>query len=81
MAHYNKVVEKRGIGMITRIGIVSGDILNLLENQNRPMHLKDFDTQLQYPSAMILMSIGWLAREGYVRLEEEKEEDFLVSQI
>ena len=55
--------------MITKIGIVSGEILTILERMNRPMSIKSFESFLDEPSEMILMSIGWLAREGYIHLE------------
>ncbi|MFH1359966.1 MAG: winged helix-turn-helix domain-containing protein [Candidatus Omnitrophota bacterium] len=65
--------------MITRIGIVSGEILMVLEKQNRSIRLKEFSEFVNHPPEMILMSIGWLAREGYVQVKEE--EDYIVSRI
>lgn len=56
--------------MVTQIGIVAGEILTILEEVNRPMSLKSFQNYLDETSLdMIMMSIGWLAREGYIHIE------------
>ncbi len=56
--------------MITKIGIVTGEIWQLLEN-NGSMHIKDINSRLKRPEFLILMGLGWLAREGHIVLEEE----------
>ncbi len=56
--------------MITRIGIVSGDIWHYLDRDGKftvEMMVKD----LKHDKNLILMSLGWLAREGHVLLVEK----------
>lgn len=54
--------------MITEIGIVSGEILNLLEEKKIPVSIDEIKSHLDEPMDVIYMSIGWLIREGYVRV-------------
>ena len=54
--------------MITRIGITAGDIWHLLERQGK-VSLNDIVNSIDAPREIVLMSIGWLAREGHVVLE------------
>lgn len=63
--------------MIMKIGIVAGEIWHLLDNKG-PTLLSVIIKDLDQPSDVILMSIGWLAREGHVRLETIGS-DFTVS--
>ncbi len=63
--------------MITKIGIVAGEIWQLLES-NGTVSIKDIKSKLDRAESLILMSIGWLSREGHVLLEE-KANDFKVS--
>lgn len=63
--------------MITKIGIVAGEIWQLLET-NESMSLKDINSKLDKPEHLILMSLGWLSREGHILLDKEGE-DFKVS--
>lgn len=62
--------------MITQIGIVAGEIWQLLDN-NAIMSLKEIISNLERPEYLVLMSLGWLLREGYVLLEKEGD-DFKV---
>ena len=63
--------------MITKIGIVAGEIWQLLES-NGTVSIEDIKSKLDRTESLILMSIGWLSREGHVLLEEEAN-DFKVS--
>ena len=63
--------------MITKIGIIAGEIWQLLENRDA-IHLKDIASKLDRPEHLVLMSIGWLSREGHVVLEQE-EKDYKIS--
>ena len=56
--------------MITHIGIVAGDIWHVLDKQGK-IKLSDLFNSLDKPRDAILMSIGWLAREGHIVLEGE----------
>lgn len=63
--------------MITEIGIVAGEIWHLLDQQNQ-MTLSALIRSIEQPRDIILMSLGWLAREGHVLLQES-EGDHLLS--
>ena len=55
--------------MMTQIGIVSGQILTFLEEKQSPITLKEVVFELDEAVEVILMSIGWLTREGLIHLE------------
>lgn len=56
--------------MITRIGIVAGEIWHILERDGK-VHLEDIVKKIDSPRDMVLMSVGWLAREGHIIFEGE----------
>jgi hypothetical protein len=51
--------------MITEIGIVAGDIWHFLD-QHGEVTLSSLVRGIDKPRDNILMSLGWLAREGHV---------------
>ena len=54
--------------MITEIGITAGDIWHYLDTHGKStlsQIVKGIDTERE----RVLMSIGWLAREGHVKVE------------
>ncbi|HPN72555.1 MAG TPA: winged helix-turn-helix domain-containing protein [Candidatus Omnitrophota bacterium] len=55
--------------MITRIGLVAGDIWNYLDNHGGTAGMDELIRAVAKDSSIVLMSIGWLAREGHVVLE------------
>jgi hypothetical protein len=55
--------------MITEIGIVAGEIWHYLD-QNGEVKFSQLKKGVERPQNTLLMSLGWLAREGYVILEE-----------
>ena len=57
--------------MITEIGIVAGEIWHYLEKSNKRDNLDNIIKHIEKPRDIILMSIGWLAREGHVVLKGE----------
>ena len=61
--------------MITRIGIVAGDIWHLLEKE-KEVALSSMVSQTGRPREILLMGLGWLAREGHIILKE-KEGDYI----
>lgn len=63
--------------MITKIGIVAGEIWHLLDEQGEVV-LSEIISKIERPRDNILMSIGWLAREGHILLDEEGS-DYTVS--
>lgn len=56
--------------MITEIGIAAGDIWHYLD-QHKSSTLSDLVKGIDKNRNIVLMSIGWLAREGHVILEEQ----------
>lgn len=63
--------------MITQIGIIAGEIWNFLD-KNKKARLSDIITGIDKSREVVLMSIGWLAREGHIVLEGEAP-DYLMS--
>ena len=55
--------------MITEIGIVAGDIWHYLD-QYKTSTLSELVKGTDRNRNVILMSLGWLAREGHVILED-----------
>jgi len=63
--------------MITEIGIVAGDIWHFLD-QHREVTLSNLVKGIDKPRDNVLMSLGWLAREGHVVLQQVYN-DYMVS--
>jgi hypothetical protein len=59
--------------MITEIGIVAGDIWHYLD-QHKTCTLKQLVTAIDKNRNVVLMSLGWLAREGHVIMEQEGDD-------
>lgn len=59
--------------MITEIGIVAGDIWHYLD-QHRTATLSELVKGIDKKKDVVLMSLGWLAREGHVILEEQSSD-------
>lgn len=57
--------------MITEIGIVAGEIWHYLDHHDE-VSFSDVVTTIDRPKALALMSLGWLAREGHVVVQETK---------
>jgi len=58
--------------MITRIGIITGEIWRLLEKENRlPLSLlvSKIGNDIDEDKDVVCMGVGWLAREGHIILE------------
>ena len=53
--------------MIMEIGIVAGEIWHYLD-ETRHATVDDLTKKLKRPRELVLMSLGWLAREGHVTL-------------
>jgi len=64
--------------MITKIGIVSGEILILLEKTKQPVFLETLYDRIDVSKDLIEMSVGWLTREGLIGLVK-KEGNYLIS--
>ena len=63
--------------MITQIGIVAGEIWHFLD-QHTEATLSTLLSNIDKPRDRILMSLGWLAREGHV-LMQESQGDYTIS--
>ncbi len=63
--------------MIIEIGIVAGEIWHFLD-QRGEISLKDLIKNLDRTPENILMSLGWLAREGHVVLVKVND-DYRIS--
>jgi len=64
--------------MITEIGIAAGDIWHYLDD-NGPTTLSLLVMNIDRPREILLMSLGWLAREGHVILKVQGHAEYLVS--
>lgn len=64
--------------MITAIGIAAGDIWHYLD-QHGGSSLSVILKNIDKPRDLLLMSLGWLAREGHVVLKAQGASDFMVS--
>ncbi len=62
--------------MITKIGLGAGDIWSYLEKSGQAS-FAELSGKIDRPRELLLMSIGWLAREGYV-IVKKVDGDFLV---
>lgn len=51
--------------MVTEIGIVAGEIWHFLDKNGR-VNLTQLVDGLRRPRELVLMSLGWLSREGHV---------------
>lgn len=54
--------------MITEIGITAGDIWHYLDQHGKSL-LKDVVKGIGADKDRVMMSVGWLAREGHVVIE------------
>ena len=59
--------------MITEIGIVAGDIWHYLD-QHKTATLTELVAGTDKNRNVLLMSLGWLAREGHVIVREDGQE-------
>ncbi|HDN85862.1 MAG: hypothetical protein DRP68_04820 [Candidatus Omnitrophota bacterium] len=56
--------------MITEIGIIAGEIWHFLEKKGK-VSLKKLVKGIDRDEKLVLMSLGWLAREGHVVIEKK----------
>ena len=64
--------------MITEIGIVAGDIWHYLD-QHKTSTLSDLVKGIDKNRNVVLMSLGWLAREGHVIMEETGADNYKIT--
>ena len=64
--------------MIMKIGLAAGEIWQFLDKQpDRIAPFSQLVSRLGIPRDLLLMSVGWLAREGYVILRPEGKDYFV----
>ena len=63
--------------MITKIGIIAGEIWQFLDQNNEAV-LSALVRDIDRPRDEILLSLGWLAREGHIVLQQF-DGDYLLS--
>lgn len=63
--------------MVTEIGIVAGEIWHFLDTHGA-VTLTQLSAGIEKPKELILMSLGWLAREGHV-LARFENNDYIIS--
>jgi len=63
--------------MITEIGIVAGDIWHYLD-QHGEVNLSELLRGIDKPRDNVLMSLGWLAREGHCIVLQSRD-DYRIS--
>lgn len=61
--------ERKEFTMITEIGITAGDIWHYLDTHGKSS-LSQIASGIDTEKERVLMSIGWLAREGHVIVEK-----------
>ena len=63
--------------MNMKVSIVAGEILLLLEENNRPMSLKEVRYYLEASMRVINLSVSRLLREGLIRIETRNNKNFI----
>jgi len=63
--------------MITEIGIVAGDIWHFFDNRGE-VSFTELVNGIDKPRDNLLMSLGWLAREGHV-IVQQIDSDYKIS--
>lgn len=63
--------------MITKLGIIAGEILIVMEEINRPLTLDEVKHLVPYPVELTLMAFGWLVREGHIHVQHRDKKLYL----
>ncbi len=77
MSRNQKEIREEGRAMIIEIGIIAGEIIQLMEKSQRPMRMLEIEIMIDHPLRMIDMALGWLIRENFVRVINLGGERFL----
>lgn len=64
--------------MITEIGIGAGEIWHYLDEHGE-VSLSEMERQIDKSRDLLLMSLGWLAREGHIVVKQSNGKNFLIS--
>jgi hypothetical protein len=65
--------------MITEIGIVAGEIWHFLDNHHGQASLNDIVGGIERPRDLVILSLGWLAREGHIHLQGAPDSNYVAS--
>ena len=63
---------------VLQIGITAGNILKYMDKA-ATIELSQLFLYLEEPPEIILMSVGWLVREGYVILDKKNGDNYVIS--
>jgi hypothetical protein len=58
--------------MIEDIGNAAGEIWRFLDQQTEPVNLTTLKKNVPLSSSLLMMGLGWLAREGKVNIESSE---------
>ena len=61
--------------MIIEIGIVAGEIWQLLDKHGA-LKIGEINDKLKRPEYLVLMSLGWLGREGHIVIDWKQSEPY-----
>ena len=67
--------------MITEIGITAGEIWHFLDNHNGQASLNDIAGGIERPRDLVILSLGWLAREAHVHLQDASDSNYVASLV
>ena len=60
--------------MMDVIGNAAGQIWNVLSQQKSPINVTELSKITNLKSQIVYQALGWLAREGHVKLVQEGED-------
>jgi hypothetical protein len=63
--------------MITEIGIIAGQIWELLDGQDQEVSFDYLAGNIDCSKEDLFMSLGWLAREGHVIVKKEDDNYYI----
>lgn len=74
-----KVIPGRKKRRLSKIELVSKEVISVLERENEPLSVKEIDFHLDYLPEMVHMSLGWLIRKGIIFVDDKSDKIFLVN--
>lgn len=58
------------IDCIQQIGETAGEVWHALHDEGQPLTLAQIAKRIEQPRDVVMQAIGWLAREGKLKIEE-----------
>ncbi len=74
-----KVIPVRKKRRLSKIELVSKEVISVLERENEPLSVKEIDFHLDCPPEMVHMSLGWLIRKEIIFTNDQNDKISLVS--